>query len=376
MRTRSLRLALVAFVALFALLVTACDNSDSSTDNPDQSDATTQPDDSNTDDKAAATKSKVADDPAAALQAAVAEFASADVYEVSLSADISDAARDAIFAASDLEAGDQAMQEAFLAGALDATLKVAVDTSKNDDTIFGGNLGLELADDTGSYLGVRLIDENLYLQTDVDRLAGMFVPDDERAGFDEGLVTFADAAPFVTDLVAGDWLSLNIVEMATAFGINPDAFLEDLAGQSAGTNPVTAATDAGPALVNDLVADATISYAGTAGDAELVDVTVASDDVVNAFGSFAAVTGLDFDESDLPEENIDISFTVELVDGTLSAITIDLADYADYVDAIFAAEGSVIVRLGFATSSDLVTAPANATKVNPEEIFGLLLGAG
>ncbi|WP_033218093.1 hypothetical protein [Kitasatospora phosalacinea] len=222
-----------------------------------------------------------------------------------------------------------------------------------------------------TYFDLRLVDDKAYAKADVRGIAELGGADAEEI---DRLGDLPPEAAPLKDLVDGKWVS-----------VDPDAFKKlsrQMQGgepeRDAGKNP-SAAPSVDPSVLRHFCEsvkgafskNVSVEDLGKSGDADVIRLSAPMRPLVESlYGSFSEVAKEIPGYPEIPSKNKFNGFEdvpdrkfaadVRIVDGRASAITVDLAQFADGDDWT----AHLPVRLGITTQGAAITAPSGATELD------------
>ncbi|QKW21323.1 hypothetical protein HUT16_21675 [Kitasatospora sp. NA04385] len=228
-----------------------------------------------------------------------------------------------------------------------------------------------------TYLDLRVIGDKAYAKADVRGLAEL--AGEDAATVDQGLSELPPEAAPIKDLIDGKWVS-----------VDPDTFKElsrqmqgGLPEQGAAGGSPSAAPSVDPSVLQhfcdsmkkSLSENVSLEDLGKSGDADVIRVAAPLRPLVESlYDSFSEVaqdvpgtpkfpSRKEFgDFQDVP--NRKLAADVRIVDGRASAITVDLAQFADKTDW----SAHLPLRLGISTRDVSIAAPSDATPLDLDKL--------
>lgn len=323
----------------------------------------------------------VAEDPEQALTDAVRALAGYEGYDVTLRAQVDDAALAAM-----QEHGDLDEDEARLLASSSLRVQMLADGASDPST---AEAAFALAFDDAPAVELRLTGGDYFVRADAERFLTLVDDDDARAGF-EGFVAEADELGFgelARAVQAGDWMQLvgldQLVSMFSgmAGGLDPDsADTEELAGELG-------------SILREFVAELEVAYVGSEEPGEHVRAVAdaeATRRFLEAYFSavFAAVPGA----AAVPEEEmrqgidemvrevpdgLEIPVEAWISGGRLVRVAVDVVEVAranggeaELPEGV----SQLLVLADIAEFSGGVEAPPEPVRIDLFELFGRAMG--
>ncbi|WP_031518769.1 hypothetical protein [Streptomyces sp. NRRL F-5123] len=271
---------------------------------------------------------------------------------------------------------------------------------KNGDK--GGNLGLTFASgasggkDGTALVGLRVVDEKLYVKVDLKAIAKLD-PSDKDLQELNSVVGSADQMPSnfasVKQLVKGGWVSLDpkgFEDFFKSLGAGDDSSGDSGSSDSSGDDPLAGLglpgglptalpTDLANKSVTQLVAplrasltrDAKLTDLGTTDGADHIRASIPAralvKDLQSGLGSLSKSLpgGVTKDLNDVPNKTVDVDLAIK--GGKLTHITVDLAQLDDTI------HGKLPLDLSIDGDAGPVSAPSGAQQLNPQDLMGLVM---
>ncbi|MGW5354644.1 hypothetical protein ACWERV_29530 [Streptomyces sp. NPDC004031] len=262
----------------------------------------------------------------------------------------------------------------------------------------GGNVGFTVASDAsggkdGSTLvGLRAVDEKVYLKVDLKAIAGLD-PSDKDLQELNGMLGSVDQMPSsfasVKTLVKGGWVSLDpkgFEDFFKSLGSQGDAASGDsgsddpLSGLGLPTGlPTALPTDLANKSLTQLIdplrtsltRDAKLTDLGTKDGADHIQASIPArtlaKDLQNGLGSLSKSLPGDVTKNldDVPNKTVNVDLAIK--GGKLTHITVDLAQLDDTI------HGKLPLDLSIDGDAAPVSAPSGAQQLNPQDLMGLVM---
>lgn len=269
----------------------------------------------------------------------------------------------------------------------------------------GSDLGLEVTSEAGGgkdgkpLVGVRSVDQKVYLQVDLKGIASLDPEDPDLADIND-LVASVDKMPSsfasVKTLAKGGWVSLDPKAFTDFF----KTLGKDAGGDSSGGSDSDSADGSGSPLdglglpstlptglpkdladksvaqllaplQQSLTRDAKLTDLGSKDGADHIKASIPARTLVKDLeGGLGSLTkqlpgGVGKDLQDVPNKSVDLDLAIK--DGKLTHITLDVAQLDDTV------HGSLPLDLSIDGGAAPVEAPKGAQPLNPQDLMGLAM---
>jgi hypothetical protein len=220
-----------------------------------------------------------------------------------------------------------------------------------------GKFRFALTTDGGKIVQVRAVAKRLYLRADVDKIAKLAGADLNRLRS-----RVPDGYGWAQAALHGRWVSLDL------------AALQGQAGGALKTPSPQASAHSLRGLRQALVKDVTVRRTGRAGGADHLvlsgNVRTIGHDLLGALRRMSPQAGnLPIHTGNLPNKKAHVDAYV--ADGTLKALSLDLAQFAGGRDDAALHGRHLPLRVDFARSGGDITKPSGATAVDPRQLMAL-----